>query len=804
MSALIYEVVWQRALGLAFGDDIVGVTVVLVAYMAGLGFGGWYFGRRVDRSRNPLRLFMLLELGIAGTALAAGLISFTLPAVYRSLYWWIGGHGSMATALIFVLSTVVLFVPTALMGGTLPVLSRALIGRSDEIGTGVGRLYGFNTLGGVLGAVTAGFFLIPACGLRVSTALAAGLNAVIALAVWSIRPAREPAPASPAAGVDRSFGHPWLLILAGGAGLTGMAYEVLWFRGLAVYLTNATYSFTTILAVYLTGFGLGACVVGPFLTRRGSAWMNLFRLQMLIGLYALFSNMFIGRLPGVLYRIASILDDPVFRLFLPGTVLGVILMLVPTILMGAVFPLLVRAYAPDIKRLGSAVGRLYILNTLGSMAGPLAAYFILIPVAGVLRGVMIVALVNLALAVVTRLLGRPGHAFRIAPTAVAAAAAGLFIILGLRSVQLLPPSLYRSATRHDRVLYYHETSAGTVLVSEDQYTGIRACYVNNNAVCGTTYDALKVVKMLGHLPALIQPASRTALVIGYGIGVTTACLDRHGLERIDCVEIAPGVRRAAAYFSDYNNHSFRSPNVSFIAGDGRHFLSMTRNKYDIISCDPTHPILGCGALYTREYFELCRRHMNPGGVVCQYLPLHKLTPDDFRALVRTFTAVFPHATVWLGYSHGILMGSDRPVLCDFAQVRGFVRDLADDMLDDPYLLATSLMLDSAAAAETGRAGRLHTDDRLFLEFFRPAGLRRENWELNLRQLMSRQADPAKFFAGIPPDTLAHYRLGQQYFLSSLCAQNRGDRQQAIDALRAACAANPENQEIRRILEHEDR
>jgi spermidine synthase len=396
--------------------------------------------------------------------------------------------------------------------------------------------------------------------------------------------------------------------------------------------------------------------------------------------------------------------------------------------------------------------------------------------------------------------GRSGPARLYPRLALIYAAAAAMVIVAGQNSRLLPPSLFRAAGRHDRVLFYRETAAGSVVASEDLNTGIRACYVNNSPVCGTTYDALKAVKMLGHLPFLVNPRARQVLVVGFGIGVTASALARHGAETIDCVEICPGVRDAAVYFAAYNRYVLRDPKVKFIPGDGRNVLLLSRKKYDVISCDPTHPTLGCGNLYTREYFELYRQRLNPGGVVSQYLPLHKLTTEEFRSLVRTFASAFPHATVWLGHSHGILLGSDREFRLDFKDLRDFLARTGDDILDDPYLFATALIMDEKAVAEFVRGAPLHCDDRPFLEFFDPQSLRPENWELNLAQIMSRRSDPVIAFSGIPEDTLRQYRSGQNRFIAGLICQSRGDLPGMLAEYKIGNTENPQNRELKLFLE----
>jgi spermidine synthase len=314
---------------------------------------------------------------------------------------------------------------------------------------------------------------------------------------------------------------------------------------------------------------------------------------------------------------------------------------------------------------------------------------------------------------------------------------------------------------------------------------------------------LKVVRLLGHLPFFVNPDADTVLVVGFGIGITSSAVAEHDVTSIDCVEICPGVKTAAKFFSRFNKNVFNDPRVKFISDDGRHYVLLTNKKYDIISCDPTHPTLGCNNLYTKEYFVSCKRLLNPGGVICQYLPLHKLSLPEFRTLIRTFSSVFPHTSVWLAHSHGILLGHNEPIQLDFAQFTDQLAELADDILDDPYLIATSLILDENAVHHFTKDAGINTDDRPVLEFFTPSSLRRENWHINLIELLKYRSDITNTFADIDDlDKMSRYLKGQRLFLSSLVYKNQGDIKRSISALKAAVKVNPENNEILSILESE--
>ncbi len=459
--------------------------------------------------------------------------------------------------------------------------------------------------------------------------------------------------------------------------------------------------------------------------------------------------------------------------------------------MGISFLLLCSLYSQGIKVLGNKIGRVYFMNTIGSALGSLIAGFFLIHYLGVIRGLLIVAFINLCTGILFTMFQKKKAANLVL--------FGITMVISIFAIQrrmILPPSIYHTTGRQDRVLYYRETRDGTVIVSEDRNTGIMSCYVNNSAVIGTTYDALKVVKMLGNLPFVFNPEARNVLVIGYGVGITTSAIIRYAPKEIDCVEICPGLREASKYFTNFNNYIFNNPVVNFVPNDGRNFLLLSDKKYDIISCDPTHPILGSGSLYTKEYFLLCKEHLTENGVVCQYLPFHKLSPEEFRTLIKTFAEVFPYTSIWLGYSHGVLVGTKKPQIVGFE----ILKNVRDEILNDPYLLAVSFVLDENAIKKLCTKAGVNTDDRSILEFFTPLSLRRENWELNINSVFEQRVDIGSVIRDVEDlEKLSKYVFGQKYFIEGLTYQNRGDQQGMIQAFRKALEINPENEEIRLFL-----
>jgi len=411
--------------------------------------------------------------------------------------------------------------------------------------------------------------------------------------------------------------------------------------------------------------------------------------------------------------------------------------------------------------------------------------------------VLIMALLSAAALVLLRWRGVSGGAEYYRNFLFAGVVGMLLVVILSPDWRILPPSF----SRFDReVLYYRESVEGTLSVGRDRDTRTRSkyTYVNNSAVIGSTYDAVKVVKMVGHFPFLLGLEGRDVLVIGFGIGVTTSAIASHPeVESIECVELVPGLREAAKYYRDLNRGIVDDPRLKIIPGDGRHYLQTSPRKYDLISCDPTHPILGSGSLYTADYFQQCFDHLNPGGMVSQYLPLHKLRPEEFLGIIKTFESVFPHSTVWLGHYHAVLLGGVDPMQIQFDDWDENVQKLGKDkhFYVNAYHLAATLMLDGPAIHELGAQSAINTDDKSYTEFFNSDCLLENNIGLNLQFLMDSRCDVGGIFKNIPrPDLMDRYLAGNRLLTESLYYKLERDDQRSLELLKQAIRANPEDQE----------
>ena len=801
-TIFIYEVIWMRLLSLTFGTTTTASAIVIATFMAGLGLGGLYWGRVVDRIKKKTLFLSLIEFGIGLSGL---LILFILPHLsgfYKLLYNKFHTQ-SMPLFIISISAFIIIFLPTMLMGGILPVLVKLYVHTNNRIGPGIGILYTTISVGGIIGAGLTGTILIRNLGQFQTQILAIAINLAMGLITLLFLGSESTVKNEKEIEIEIHRRDSLLLLaVATITGFIGLALEIFWLRALSIFLANTAYTFAVVLVVYLLGISIGGYLYTRCLsqTKRGHIWLVI--TLSVIGGYVIATAFLLNGFPDLLFPLSGLLKIALLRITLPGLVLALVIMFLPALFMGISFPLICRLNNRSLQTLGQGIGDIYFLNTMGSIIGSVSAGFLLIPILGVVRGIIIIGIIYiLTAATVYGIHNRKRWTLFIVASGMALT---VLLSLGLnkKNTYILPPSIFRTPAREDRILYYSETSSGTVIVTEDRYTGIRACYINNSAVCGVTYDALKVVKMLGELPFLFNPEAETALVIGFGIGITSSTIAWHPVKRLDCVEICPGVKPAAKYFARFNRNIVHNPKVNFIAGDGRNYLLLTDKKYDIISCDPTHPALGCGSLYTLEFFRLCKAHLNQNGVIAQYLPLHKLSNEEFKTAVKTFATVFPHTTIWLAHSHGILLGTPKKVSIDFQKLKNVLFELADDILNDPYLFASSIMLDEDAVKELTQAHPINTDNRPYLEYFTPQSIIPENWTTNLKSLISLRSNPQNVIKNIEDsEKFFRYLRGQEYFLKGLIAQNRRDIKGVIHFFKKALEVNPENNEIEIFLHH---
>ena len=803
---LLYEVSWNRLLSLVLGATVTASTVVLATFMAGFGAGAFFWGKIADKksAMGPLLAALLLGIGLFS---GINYLMFTnvVPEIYSSMT---SGGTSLATVefLVFLLAAALLFIPAFFMGGVFPLVSKLAVSSEAGMAKILGRLYAVETLGSTVGGLLTGFVLLGSLGQQ-GTILAAAIVNVL-LAGWlalapSFRLASNDSSAPLVEKNTETKPNPLknpALLGAFICGLSILSLQILWMRMFRIYLTNTSYTFALVSSVAIMGLFAGSALFGRRQQALKKPVWSMFKTVLGVMVTTALGLVLLLNLPELLmFPFTSIMGSPVARVLVLPFVAALLIIFPPSLFSGYAFPLACRMYAGGTNNVSRDVGLVLMVNTLGAVIGPLAAAFILLPLLGATMSVvLIMSLLGVAALILLRRHGvtAGGEYYR---NFLYATVAGLLLVVVISpNWRILPPSF----SRFDReILYYQESVEGTLAVGRDRTTRSRSkyTYVNNSAVIGSTYDAVKVVKMVGHFPFLLGLEGSEVLVIGFGIGVTTSAIASHPeVKSIECVELVPGLREAAKYYRDLNHGIVDDPRLNIIPGDGRHYLQTSPRKYDLISCDPTHPMLGSGSLYTADYFQQCRDHLKPGGMVSQYLPLHKLRPEEFLGIIKTFESVFPHSTVWLGHYHAVLLGGLDPLQTDFEKWDANVKKLGKDQhfYVNAYHLAATLMLDGPAISQLGAQSLINTDNKSYTEFFDADCLLENNIGLNLKFLMNSRCDIDGIFENIPrPDLMGRYLEGHRLLTESLHYKLERDDRRSLDLLKQAMRANPEDQEF---------
>jgi spermidine synthase len=739
--SLVYELIWVRMLLVVFGVSTYAVSTVLTAFMAGLAIGSLYFGRVADRwsddrPETGLKVYGLLELGIGLFAILFPTILSGLDEVYTLLYA-VAGESASFPVLRFLLTAVVLVIPTTLMGATLPVLCKFAIRRVEGSGAGVGRLYAINTLGAAVGCFIAAFVLLPHLGVAGATYLvAAGNFAIGGIALLLSRKhaqstekalhAAEAESEGVTASVSAGPVPTWVpaLILAGMAvsGFAALGYEVVWTRLLhIVNKTTTTQSFSAILMAFLVGIAVGGAIGSRIADRQRDPVLSFGILEVAIGVFGLGSVLLLAGVPdylailGEYFELAYTTD-----LFLAG----VVVMLIPTCLMGIAFPLAARLQITGMARIGRSVGDVYAANTAGAIAGAFCAGFVLIPMIGTQATVYVFAWANVAMGVAL-VLASPLSG-RNTKLSVAGVAAALVLVVQVAIPSNLFIQLFERLEPNGRLLHFSEDAGGTVTVHD--LPEQRSLRVNGTGEVRTDFAALQTFRMLGNLPMLLHGAAEEVVVIAFGGGMSLAAAETHAPKLLQCVEVVPGVFDAAKYFAKYNNsisERFDTPQLQLISGDGRNHLLRTDRRYDVIIADATHPTTADSwLLYTEEFYRLCHNRLDDDGIMAQWVPTHGLSVEEYRMVLRTFQTVFPHTSVWLNEIYTIVVGTPGPMRVELSQLerslsrRPVQANLAAVEIGDPLSLLSLLAMDELAVARYTGRGRINTDGRAYVGYLR--------------------------------------------------------------------------------------
>jgi spermidine synthase len=690
IGALIFETLWLRLSGLAFGNSVWAAALILSSFMAGLALGNAIAASSRIRRWRPLHLYALLEVLVA---LLGCTIVFGLPPLgelLRPLWQMLWNYQPALLGLRFAVSFLILLVPTTAMGLTLPVLTEDPMLSQTNFGRAIGFLYGSNTLGAVVGALLGEGYLIAAFGLR-GTSLAAGLASCIAAAIALLVAKHEGESSTHVLQrtfplrLDVRYQPPWrLLFVSFGTGCILLALEVIWFRFLRLYVVSLPTAFALMLAVVLAGMGVGGVTAGAIndCGRRPAGDARASRSKAATGRNGSLSILLL------LASIATLLS----YLFFPGeliqartrvfdlrwwqiTLLSTALMFPVALLSGILFPSIVARVQGSVGDRMNSTGITTLVNTTGAAIGPLVASFVLLPGIGYQWSLLVCAAGYVLLGILVN--ERSSWSIRrpigLAGIGLCAAVVLLFIIFPFRRAEMHFEHASRPYQVDDQgqvvahIVRRIEGTADTWQLLRRDLFGEPYYYqllCNAFSMSATSPRNQRYMRLFAYLPLAFRPESEDVLLLCYGCGVTAdALLHGTNVKKMDIVDISKEVFHLADFYSGINySNPLRDPRVRAIVQDGRFFLQASPQLYDIISGEPPPPKLaGSVNLYTTEFFSLMKSRLKEGGIATFWLPISQLKVDESKAILRAFHNAFSNASVWASSDEEwIMMGINGP------------------------------------------------------------------------------------------------------------------------------------------------
>jgi spermidine synthase len=819
-SGLVYQVIWVRELVLVFGATTFAVSTVLTAFMGGLALGSFYFGRRSEQIKHPLKLYALLEIGIGIYGLAVPFIFAALPSVYQPIWRLLQLSFFFLSIVRFLFAALVLILPTALMGATLPILASYYARERKHIGLHVGTLYTLNTFGAVLGAAATGFVLIPALGMRVTTFIAAAINIVLGLVALRFSKAYESteAPDSQPPSTDESevpaadkpkpaarkkrrnpkwataalfapqFSSTAIIVVLASFALSGfiaLCYEVIWSRILALIIGSSVYAFSIMLSTFLIGLALGAAIISRFVDRIKNHVIAFALIEIGVGVSSFAGAYFFNELPFMFVRLHhSFASSSIGILLMARFLVAAAVMIVPTLLLGALFPMVVKIVSSNIQSTGRLVGNAYSANTVGSIIGSFVSGFVMIPSLGLLGSLKVCIALNFVIAIALFFIKRqsPYAKPNALPRLSLPQMASAFVCLLMMAVvafadlpwnsDIMSSAVYRYAPSMNKfsradfldyvkkgqgeTIFYKEGITATVAVQ--QVNKDRVLKVNGKPEASTTGDMPTQV-LIGALPLLVREQSDEVLLIGLGSGVTLGSIEQFPIKRVTCVELEPAVVEASEQFNDVNNRPLEDPRLRMISNDGRNFIFTTNEKFDVIVSEPSNPWLtGIANLFTLEYFKRGAERLTDDGVFCQWLQIYEMHPEDVKTLIATFKAAFSNVYLFRGAEGDLmLLGSKNDRKLDLSNINAhftnpkIAAELKRINTNSVSDLLSRFYFGNEEVAKFSRDAKINTDDNALIEFSAPrrVGSAEETVERNVRELIAHATSPLKYAQSLP-------------------------------------------------------
>lgn len=700
-SSLIYQVVWTRLLSLVLGSTTLAVATVLAVFMGGLCLGSYGCGKLAHTVKRSLFYYGVLEALIGIWAVFLPFLFLAANPIYR--WVWENYHLSFVqfSCLRALIAAVILLLPTAMMGATLPLLSAYVVNNLRHAASRIGSLYAANTLGAVAGVAASGFLLLPLWGRQATTWVAVAVNLVLAVVALRLSgKGSDKADAStgedalPATGVSL----PWCLTAFAFSGAVAMIYEVGWTRTLLTVIGSTTYAFSCMLLSFLLGIFIGSGICTRFIDRVKQPLLWFAALEFVLCVLGLGAMYLFNYLP--YWNIALNLHFP----FDPNLALGVRfllscgIMLPIAICLGAIFPIVIKACVNDLKWTGRIVGDVYSANTLGAIFGAILAGFVFIPQWGTEKMLILASAGNIILGLMI-LYSSPAIKSEVK---TAATIVGLIFFAWCVQIPHIWDRQIMLLVQHERrkltypgvsyvlpdfrkwqqtlrdscsVLFWKDGASSAVGVVQFFQPKIRSL-VTNGHMDGSDAADVPANVLLAAYPLLFKPDAKDVGVVGWGTGCLTSTVLKFPVKSVDVIEIEPAVVQTAALFHHVNAGCERDPRVHFEMNDGRNFLQASNKQYDVLISEPSNPWqAGVCNLFTAEYFDICRRRLKPDGIFSLWLQTHEIPPENLQGILAALRKVFPYEVgLMINSTNVCVLASSQPLVADYEKIQACLNE----------------------------------------------------------------------------------------------------------------------------------
>ncbi|XOU94002.1 MAG: fused MFS/spermidine synthase [Candidatus Kerfeldbacteria bacterium] len=718
LAALIYELIWIRMLNLTFGVSSFAIATVISVFLLGIGLGSYYFGKKAETINNILKTYAFIELSIGIFSILSFLI-LKYANIYEFIISNIGSSENLylLSLIRLIISIIILIIPTFLIGGTIPLIVKFLITTNKNLGSKFSTIYYINILGGVTGILLTGLVLIRQFGVWKSFSIAIIINIIIFISIIIFKKninfqseihneitEQENNQYKPI----KNF-LPILFF----SGFIVLGFEILWMRVLINFGSGTTLSSTMILGGFLLGFSAGSFYIAKRIDKMLKPLKNFVIYSFLTGL----TGALIIFLFGQLNTFLSAQFSTYARLLLESW-LGLIFAFIIAAISGTLFPLGLRLYAGNKESIGIKTGKIYFINSIGTVLGSLVTGFIFIPFFGIkISGIILIMLCFIISIYI--IFKQNLNKKKLLTPAIS------FFIISLIFI-IVSGNTFHRQNENETELFYSEGLSGTVTVLENNNTNIpyKTLYVDSQAVAGTYPSGIIDSKILAHIPILLTKNPSSVATIGYGTGGTSYSMMQYGLETY-AMEIEEQVIEASKFFNDLNHGIETDPSLHIIIDDARYTLQQTNKKFDTIVTDVTNLKYKSNPyLYTVEYFQIMKDSLTPQGVGSAWVPLGGLSFNDLKILTASFEKIFPHTTIWYYNleitSFLVLIGTPEKLSINLNDIKNKMEPVQEDLssiyINNEYVFSSMLFLGENDVDDLVQGMQLHTDDFPILEF----------------------------------------------------------------------------------------